>query len=82
MSDYVVEGATLKCTNGSVCGKLAIPGPRSSLITGYKKASVIDCIPYINIVADEKYYISKKISPFGLCKTRKDYKWEAKYNNK
>ena len=49
MADYVVSGARLKCTFGTVPATLNVPVPKPLTIEGKNVATSTDCIPLVNI---------------------------------
>ena len=54
--EYVVEGATLKCTLGVASGKLLVTPPHRVKLTGKNRANIGDTKPFANIPS------------FGACK--------------
>lgn len=49
MAEYVVSGARLKCTMGTIPASLLVPIPKSLTINGKNVATATDCIPYVNV---------------------------------
>ena len=49
MADYLVSGAKLKCTFGTVPGNLNVVVPNGVTIGGKNIATMTDCIPMVNI---------------------------------
>ena len=56
---YVVSGAKVKCTMGSVEAPLRVLPNRRVLAKGKPKANILDCKPMVNM------------GPFGVCKMTK-----------
>ena len=49
MSEYVVAGARLKCSFGTVPATLNVPIPKGVTINHKNMATMVDSIPYVNI---------------------------------
>ena len=54
---YVVNGAKVSCTMGTVDVPLRTTPGRRVKLKGKDRANIMDCIPYVNV------------GPFGVCKT-------------
>jgi hypothetical protein len=55
-TEYVVEGAALKCTMGISSSKLAVIPPHRVQLRGKNMANIGDCKPFVSV------------PPFGGCK--------------
>ncbi len=53
---YVVNGAKVKCTMGTIDAPLRVLPSRRVQVRGKAKANILDCKPMINV------------GPFGVCK--------------
>ena len=53
---YVVNGAKVSCTMGTVDVPLRTTPGRRVKLKGKDRANIMDCIPYVNV------------GPFGVCK--------------
>lgn len=49
MADYLVSGAQLKCTFGTVPANLTVPIPNGVTINGKNVATATDMVPMLNI---------------------------------
>lgn len=59
-NEYVVDGATLKCTMGSKTATLKVSNNRKYTMNGKKVATIMDFAPGINIFPP--------VGAFGVCK--------------
>jgi len=78
MADYVVSGAKLKCTMGTISAPL-IALPKGVSMDGKPVATMTDCIPYVNIGCFGKCNVvptaPKPCTPAGVwMNTSKDLK--------
>lgn len=58
-NSYVVQGASVSCTMGSVNAPLRTTPGRRVKLRGKERANIGDCIPLVNV------------GPFGVCKMTK-----------
>lgn len=57
---YVVHGATIKCTMGNKSATLKVSNNRKYTIKGKKVATIVDCVPGVNLFPMP--------ATFGICK--------------